>query len=938
MDWLSNHKVEIICHEKVVRIPLLDGNVLRVLGEKSKKKVRQLMSARTKDQRQEEIVVVRDFLEGAPILFVKKKDGSFRMCIDYRELNKLTIKNRYPLPRIDDLFDQLQGSQFFSKIDLRSGYHQLRVHEDDILKTVFRTRYGHFEFTVMPFGLTNAPVVFMDLMNRVCRPYLDKFVIVFINDISIYSKTREEHVEHLRFIEDFSKIAKPLTVLTQKSKTFDWGEEPKNAFQTLKDKLCNALVQALLDRPKDFVVYCNASGLGLGCVLMQRELFSNYDCEIFYHSGKANVAVDALSRKKRVKPKRVTTMNMTLQSSNKDRILAAQKEASEESAGLQRGIDEMIELRSDRADRYWWSGMKKDIAVYLKMTNLKIRKPLAYKTYLAYATGTIPPKKVRKFKKPASPSKKKTFIDVEEPAKKPVKKPTVRSQSAGVQIRDTPGKSDDDRTESDDDKSADLNKTDEEEEEEDEFVHTPKDYVPTNDETDDVNDEEYDHKGDEEMTHDKNVNVEHNEVSQEVTGDQVKDDAQEILTAAPATQKTEVPLQSSAISSDYATKFLNFDNIPSATTIPPPIPPFISIRQQSPPIQTPTTIEATTSTTIVHDFETLLAIHLKVSDFEKEVKELKNVDHSLALCAAIKFEVLDAIKEYLRTSLDDALYMVLQRHTADLSKEHSVLADSLFLRMKRDAMDKGVADKSKKRKPDDANSPVRPDQRLKRRKTSKETEPSKKAKSNVTSKGTTKSQPKSIGKSAQAKETVFEDGDTQVPQNLREDTSRAEHTDHLIRPDRKTRPNRTDLDRIERISVRSSIQRFGPILSSKPKRPPTPDPEWNECKIINNKPTQKWLSDLAKAEKPSKTFDDLMSTPIDFSAFVMNRLQISDLTQDILVGPAYNILKGTCRSYIEFEYNMEECYKALTDQLDWNNPEGDRYPFDLSKPPPIVKS
>ncbi|GJY70531.1 putative nucleotidyltransferase, ribonuclease H [Tanacetum coccineum] len=128
-------------------------------------------------------------------MLFKKKDGLFRMCIDYRELHKLTTKN---LPRIDDLFYQLQDSRYFSKIDLRSSYHQLRVHEEDILKTAYRTRYGHFKFTVMPFGLTNAPAVFMDLMNRVCKPYLDKFVIVFIDDILIYSKTKEDHEVHLK--------------------------------------------------------------------------------------------------------------------------------------------------------------------------------------------------------------------------------------------------------------------------------------------------------------------------------------------------------------------------------------------------------------------------------------------------------------------------------------------------------------------------------------------------------------------------------------------------------------------------------------------------------------------------------------------------------------------------------------------------------------------
>ena len=137
---------------------------------------------------------------GAPVLFVKKKDGTLRMCIDYRQINKVTVKNRYPLPRVEDLFDQLKGAGVFSKIDLRSRYYQLRVKEVDVPKTAFRTRYGHYEFLVMPFGLTNASTTFMDLMNRVFRPYVDQFIVVFIDNILVYSKDAHEHEQHLRIV------------------------------------------------------------------------------------------------------------------------------------------------------------------------------------------------------------------------------------------------------------------------------------------------------------------------------------------------------------------------------------------------------------------------------------------------------------------------------------------------------------------------------------------------------------------------------------------------------------------------------------------------------------------------------------------------------------------------------------------------------------------
>ena len=279
---------------------------------------------------------------GAPVLFVKKKDGTMRMCIDYRQLNQVTVKNKYPLPRIDELFDQLQGAQFFSKIDLRSGYHQLRVRGEDVPKTAFRTRYGHFEFLVMPFGLTNAPAVFMALMNKIFTPYLDQFVVVFIDDVLVYSKSKEEHEHQLRtslqllkdnqlyaklskcefwleqvsflghviskeglavdskkidavvnwgspqnaaeirsflglagyyrrFVKGFSAMAAPLTKLTRKNVPFVWTEECERSFQELKARLTTAPILALPSGSGGFVVHTDASGVGLGCVLMQND-------------------------------------------------------------------------------------------------------------------------------------------------------------------------------------------------------------------------------------------------------------------------------------------------------------------------------------------------------------------------------------------------------------------------------------------------------------------------------------------------------------------------------------------------------------------------------------------------------------------------------------------------------------------------------------------
>ncbi|GJZ15177.1 putative reverse transcriptase domain-containing protein [Tanacetum coccineum] len=351
---------------------------------------------------------------GDPVLFVKKKDGSFRMCIDYRELNKLTVKNRYPLPRIDDLFDQIQRSSIYSKIDLRSGYHQLRVREQDIPKTAFRTRYGHYEFQI--------PKVHF-LGHVIDRRGLAGY--------------------YRRFIEGFSKIAKPMTKLTQKGIKFDWGEKEENAFQLIKQKLCSAPILALPEGSEGFVVYCDASHKGLGVVLMQREkviayasrqlkvheknytthdlklgsvvfalkiwrhylygtrctmftnhkslqhildqeelnmwqhrwleLLSDYDCDIRCHPGKANIVADALSRgmirkdipKERLEPRADGTLCSHGRSwlpCYRDLRSVIMHESYKSKYSIHPGSKKMYQ---DVKKLYWWPNMKADIATYV---------------------------------------------------------------------------------------------------------------------------------------------------------------------------------------------------------------------------------------------------------------------------------------------------------------------------------------------------------------------------------------------------------------------------------------------------------------------------------------------------------------------------------------------------------------------------------------------
>nr|GFA61993.1 putative reverse transcriptase domain-containing protein [Tanacetum cinerariifolium] len=398
MDWLKTYHAVIVCDEKIVRVPFEDETlIIRCDGRNNENQLNLISCTKTqkyllkgypvflanittktikdkwKEKQLENVPIFQDFFEvfpedlpglpltrqvefqidlitgAAPVERTPYRLAPSEMKELSDQLQELSdkgfirpMKKRYPLLRIDDLFDQLQGSSIYSKIDLRSGYHQLRVQEEDIPKTAFRTRYGHYEFQVMSFGLSNTPAIFMDLMNRVYKPYLDKFVIVFIDDILIYLKNEQEHREHLklilellkkeklyakftkcefwiprvqflghvidsrgihmdpakiesvkdwaspktpteihqflglagyyrRFIEGFSKTAKPMTKLTQKKVMLDWGDKQEAAFQLLKQKLCSAPILAIPEGAKDFVAYCNASHKGLGAVLMQRE-------------------------------------------------------------------------------------------------------------------------------------------------------------------------------------------------------------------------------------------------------------------------------------------------------------------------------------------------------------------------------------------------------------------------------------------------------------------------------------------------------------------------------------------------------------------------------------------------------------------------------------------------------------------------------------------
>uniref|UniRef100_A0A0E0D2Q3 RNA-directed DNA polymerase n=1 Tax=Oryza meridionalis TaxID=40149 RepID=A0A0E0D2Q3_9ORYZ len=456
---------------------------------------------------------------GAPVLFVKKKE-SMRMCVDYCSLNEVTIKNKYPLPRTDDLFDQLKGANVFSKIDLRSGYHQLKIRPGDIPKTAFSTRYGLYEFTVMSFGLTNAPAYFMNLMNKVFMEYLHKFVVVFIDDIFIYSKDEEEHAEHLRqvleklrehqlyakfskcefwlkevaflghvisaggvavdpakveavtewkapksvteircflglagyyrrFIEGFSKIARPMTQLLKKEKKFEWTEQCQASFEQLKEKLTTVPILVLPDNLHALKIWRHYL-IGNHCDiytdhkslkyiftqsdlnLRQRrwlELIKDYDLGIHYHPGKANVVADALSHKGRCNHLSIRNVAIDLQeemarlnlhlipqdevnSLEIQPLLRTQKEEVQKDNEEVREIKERMaagfakefstnengilctKMYQDLKEAYWWPNMKRDVAKYIALCDVCQRVKAEHQ----WPAGLLQPLKISEWK------------------------------------------------------------------------------------------------------------------------------------------------------------------------------------------------------------------------------------------------------------------------------------------------------------------------------------------------------------------------------------------------------------------------------------------------------------------------------------------------------------------------------------------------------------
>ncbi|GKC72622.1 putative reverse transcriptase domain-containing protein, partial [Tanacetum coccineum] len=381
MDWLSEHKAEILCHEKVVRIPLESGlppqrqvefriDLVQRATPVAKSPYRlapseiQELSAQLQELQDKGFIRPSHSPWGAPVLFIKKKDGALHMCIDFRELNKLTIKNRYPLSRIDDLFNQLQGARYFSKSKDEHEVH-LRLVFELLKKEELYAKFSKCEFwlqevqflghVVNQHGIHVDPSK-IEAVKNWKAPATPSKIRSFLGLAGYYR----------RFIVNFSKIAKPLTSLTQKNKKYESGVEQEEAFQTLKDNLCNAPILSLPDGIEDFILKIHKKNymthdLELGAVMFalktwshylygtksviytdhkslhhifdqkelnmrQRrwiELFSDYECEIHYHPGKANMVANALRRKERVKPRRVRAMAMTIQSGIRGMILAA---------------------------------------------------------------------------------------------------------------------------------------------------------------------------------------------------------------------------------------------------------------------------------------------------------------------------------------------------------------------------------------------------------------------------------------------------------------------------------------------------------------------------------------------------------------------------------------------------------------------------------------